>query len=996
MCSFGDEYVYQEILLQADVAPFFAADERLAQQIEDDLGRIFNPPDRPLHETLEYMESPAVTQLIVRGLRQLPAAGSADFSELAGLLNRRTALFYEQNLLPGATDVLAGALGLDPATIDWQDLVPALRAEAELVEPTTVLEASVRDRYLMFLDMLAIEASTLPPVAGAAAVDAVAADEQLQIYLINRGAELFSADVFGYHSEKFVAAYLPLLTAIRYVPEGFDLEAFRPTADTSRIDAARERIVADFLATEAESRVVLFILDRWTESGDDPEQFLADLDLEAFRDDITSHLAEELIAQARSDPELMAALRSRAADEARFTQIAWMVGLGHGLEDHNAGLTGTFLFTPLDELSPEDAAIAADPYAYYDTSLRVGDALLSMFNSLTPDGPVELAAVRAAVAALQAMDLPSGYAPLFLLPELLAYLAGLQRALEEQESETQAALAERLDLDFDAIAAVVRSFVEHADRFIRETWIPMLKQIAIEHATENRDELKYQDDNWEDIRRSRLVGFAEGAAELDFLAGELESGRSEAVEVEGQQVRRDGIPHLRNAARMLRAAGLEQLDDDVQSEKRDKLRGAVADYDQVIEDIRDGTYNPLDYSRAVYDEARRRLGLERLEGVTVGMVLSRSVTAVNNPFLEYAVVRWHYKEGLERDFRRAAVLFGLGLLTVASALIPGAPGVVLGAIDIGLGIYSGVQGVRDARATLRMARLDIRGTIVGVTEAEAEAALRHAWINLGVTLVLTAGVAALQARAYLRRPGGGRVLRSGRAVGVSGTESRLLTETAELHGSQLRPQQLNAEAQVAARSPSRPSTLRGFDEEITLPNNHTWRRQGASWCRFSTRPFCMPSTTLPPALRRRAYRDVARTLDEGLDASGRLVRDRGHSFADHGAQTTPAQHRHRLLTGVTPGGSTRGIPTSSSRFSTHRAQLDAYQLALDDLAANYLRTNGTPKAEYSGRLTLRGAGSSYTLDTSGALVRTTVNRFFFYFERNAHGWYDLITMYPIP
>jgi len=996
LIPFGAELIYHEIALQPDVNSFFAADDGLAQRVEDQLGTIFNPPGRPLHETLDYLESPAVTQLIVRGLRQLPASGRADFSELAGLLQRRTALYYEQNLLPGTSDYLAGALGIDPVTIDWNALIPALRAEEENAEPTTVIDASLHDRYMMFLDMLANEAAALPAVLGAAAIDATSAGDQLWRYLINRGAELFSADVFAYHSEKFVGAYMPLLEAVRYVPAGFDLEAFRPSTDTSRIDAARERIVATFIAHEAESRVLLFILDRWTESGDDPETFLADLDLEEFRDDITSHLAEELIIQARSDPDLMAALRSRAADQARFTQVSWLVGLGHTLEAHNAGLASTFLFTPLDQLSPEDAAIAADPYAYYDTSLQVSGALRGMFDHLTANGPVELETVRAAAAALQAIDMPAGYAPLFLLPELLGYIAALQRALEQQVDATQQALEDRLDLDFERIATVVRSYVEQAERYVRETWIPMLKRIAIKLATENRDELKYQDENWEAIRSSRTLGFAAGAAELNFMAAELESGRSDAIEVDGQLVRRDGAPHLRNAARMLRAAGLEQLDDDAQSEKHDKLRGAVADYDQVIADIQDGTYDPLDYSQAVYDLARQRLGLVRMEGVTVGMVLTRTVVAARNPFLEYAVVRWHFKEGLERDFRRAAVLFGMGLLTVAAALVPGAVGVVLGVVDAGLGIYNAVQGVGEARATLRMARLDIHGTIVGVSEADAERALRHAWINLGVTLLLTAGVAALQAHAFLRRPGGVRVPRSGRAVGVTSTESRLLAETAELHGSQLRPQQLSAEAQVAARSPSRPSTLRGFEEEITLPNDHTWRRQGTSWCRFSTRPFCMPSSTLPPALRRSGYRDVARTIDEGLDATGAFNANRGHSFADHGAQTTPAQHRTRLNTGVTPGGSTRAVPASSSRFATHRAHLDAYQMALDDLGANYLRTRGTPRAGYTNTLTLGGVGKSYTLGAGGVLMETTVSRFTFYFERNAHGWYDLITMYPVP
>jgi hypothetical protein len=157
----------------------------------------------------------------------------------------------------------------------------------------------------------------------------------------------------------------------------------------------------------------------------------------------------------------------------------------------------------------------------------------------------------------------------------------------------------------------------------------------------------------------------------------------------------------------------------------------------------------------------------------------------------------------------------------------------------------------------------------------------------------------------------------------------------------------------------------------------------------------MPDATLPRALRRRAYRDTARTLDEGIDAAGNVVPNRGHSYADHGAHTTPAQHERRLLTGVTPGGSTRGIPDTSSKFSTHRAHLDAYQMALEDLGAHYLRTSGTPKAGYSNALSLSGVGRSYSLDASGNLVAQTVDEFFFYFEFNPHtGWYELITMYP--
>jgi hypothetical protein len=429
--------------------------------------------------------------------------------------------------------------------------------------------------------------------------------------------------------------------------------------------------------------------------------------------------------------------------------------------------------------------------------------------------------------------------------------------------------------------------------------------------------------------------------------------------------------------------------------KRAKVGDAISDYNQVIEDIRDGTYNPLDYSSVVYAEARRRLGIDHIEGITVGMALRREVTARNNPFLEYAIVRWHFFEGLERSMDRALTLLGLGILSLAAAIVPGAVGIILAAVDAVFSVYNAVQGVREARATLRMARLDIYGTVVGISEADAEEALNDAWINLGVTLVLSVGVPALQARAYLRDARGNRVPRAGGAASVTRAESRLLHEGAELHGSQLRPQQLNAEAQVASRTPGRPSTLPGFEEEIRLANDHVWRRRGGSWCRFSTRPFCMPDANLPTALRRRAYRNVAQTLDEGTDVTGRFVRNRGHSFADHGAHTTAAQHERRLRTGLTPSGRMSPTPTSG-RFATHRAHLDAYQLALDDLSAHYLTTSGAPAGAYRGTLNLPGAGKSYALGPGGALVESTVNRFTFFFRRNSHGWYDLITMYPVP
>ncbi|MFB2977695.1 DUF4157 domain-containing protein [Microseira sp. BLCC-F43] len=139
--------------------------------------------------------------------------------------------------------------------------------------------------------------------------------------------------------------------------------------------------------------------------------------------------------------------------------------------------------------------------------------------------------------------------------------------------------------------------------------------------------------------------------------------------------------------------------------------------------------------------------------------------------------------------------------------------------------------------------------------------------------------------------------------------------------------------------------------------------------------------------RRRQYKIDAQNID----------RAGGHSYADHGAHTTPEQHRQRLLTGVTPGGSTRGIPSESSKFATHRAHVDASQKAQVELANNCYKTNGTLKKEVTVVFDMPGSGFSYTIDSAGNLLPPKkVDKVYAFFRQNSHGWYDLITMYPKP
>lgn len=143
--------------------------------------------------------------------------------------------------------------------------------------------------------------------------------------------------------------------------------------------------------------------------------------------------------------------------------------------------------------------------------------------------------------------------------------------------------------------------------------------------------------------------------------------------------------------------------------------------------------------------------------------------------------------------------------------------------------------------------------------------------------------------------------------------------------------------------------------------------------------------------KRQQYKKNARNLDDG-------VTHKGHSYKDHGAHTTPDQHKTRLQTGVTPGGDTRGIPVESSKFATHKAHVDACDRALDIVAdpKTYWTKSGRMKKEVTVVFDMPGSGFRYSLDASGAIVTQKANKVYAFFKLNDHGWYDLVTMYPKP
>ncbi len=89
----------------------------------------------------------------------------------------------------------------------------------------------------------------------------------------------------------------------------------------------------------------------------------------------------------------------------------------------------------------------------------------------------------------------------------------------------------------------------------------------------------------------------------------------------------------------------------------------------------------------------------------------------------------------------------------------------------------------------------------------------------------------------------------------------------------------------------------------------------------------------------------------------------GHSFADHGAQTTKEQHQERLKSGKTPSGRTSKVPGSapgSSKFNSDAAHQAALKAAATQLEAK--NPGGVMSKGVNGKIGVSPGGTMYKGD----------------------------------
>ena len=127
--------------------------------------------------------------------------------------------------------------------------------------------------------------------------------------------------------------------------------------------------------------------------------------------------------------------------------------------------------------------------------------------------------------------------------------------------------------------------------------------------------------------------------------------------------------------------------------------------------------------------------------------------------------------------------------------------------------------------------------------------------------------------------------------------------------------------------------------------------------------------------------------------------DGGHSYADHGAQTTANDHLTRLTTGACPSGRNSVPPDGkSSKFASKAMHIAAVKMALEDLKDKKKKRNGDWKKGYSNHYVLANVGITYELDGEKIKDPTTkCSNFYCAWSNDGLGDnFKLITCWPKP
>ena len=472
------------------------------------------------------------------------------------------------------------------------------------------------------------------------------------------------------------------------------------------------------------------------------------LDLGRYRTRLVDHLTSEVMRRAKTDAFYNSVIRDAAVDQAQYGALVGFVGQARRFASRTADLGKRLWSTRIEDLGEAEFAVAENPYAFYQQSKRLADATRTMLANLQPGRSPRDDLVLGVAGVMAALNLPAGLAGFLLIAELGATITKLRDLNAQQEAESRKRINADVEVHYDDIAKIVRQHADYASDFITKTWIPVLKTVALERVTKNRAELTDKWLNWDQQSDAVAGELLTKAVKLEELIKLHKSGHK--LEIGGEKLTDDDIERMEKMATFYRDESTARLDPKASKKKREQLKEAIDGYDEVAEAIKDGSYSALDYSGAVYAEARQRLGIgEFPEGTTVYGAILGGVPASREPFLAATIVEWKWRESSERVAKEFLKLAGQLLLTATTitlGVLLGPVGFVrlLGWIDAGWNLREARKNKIEAEEVLAMAKLDPGGTIRGISVDDAEKALKGARRGFYLAVALVAAPVVLK------------------------------------------------------------------------------------------------------------------------------------------------------------------------------------------------------------------------------------------------------------
>jgi hypothetical protein len=731
---FRGEYLILVLRPDAGTVARFDADPALLDKLGTALtNALTTPAGVPVPETRGFLVGSTVRRLVEEDLPRWVDAPDSSLARLVSVLNERAAEFQKQAVRAD----LEAYLGVDPGTIDWPAVLPGIRTDFDAKGNESLRGQSLRDRAEFVLLVLETEVATAPAVVGGV-VPPKLSDSVWDFAMSFNVAKGTSPTAF---SEKYLGEYVKLIAALEFVPAGFDLARYKPSG--ADLAAGQRRKVLDaWVAANAVEATTKFVLDDWTASGLDFRIYASKLDLDAKKSRILDMLTDAFLKAASGDRELNRALFRMADAQATYAILTRLVAAGRSAEKRNRELVAA-IDDPDPDKHPELDDLAGDPRTIYEGAFYVAQAINNVLSHVQLGARVDFELVANAAAIAGKANIPSTFGFAVFLITIGTELAALLAVRDTQRAHAREDIAERVDLSWEAIKQIIDNRGKEAERFLDETWIPMLKTVATEWVEKNYEELKNAYDNFGTWAPQSSGRYKLAAWFIEDTANKLESGDIKSATLNGATVTVDNIKELRTVVTVLREKAAQLDTPQGRDDKREEIKKAVDAYAQVKANIADGTYKPENYGEAVVVEAKKRLKIGLFEHASLWQQATRQAVVRDNPFQAYTIAMWRVEDIIDNAVSNLLMGFLRGGLLIGSLIVPGVGGLILAAIDIGIGLYSAAKNVGEAWRRLDLARLDTQLQIQGISVEDAEHAVKMAWVSFVLELTMAGLFTAL-------------------------------------------------------------------------------------------------------------------------------------------------------------------------------------------------------------------------------------------------------------